>query len=179
MPDLLREAETIVRDLGLIALLEHYGEVRLVGSVALDLIVKLDIDLHLLVATSDLLAAVDGIYHHLLDSRCVHEVRITDWRDEGGVKLGIDAYTAPSGDWSIDIWVTNRVESTAFQFVKATRAALRPEHRTAILAIKREFHRRGQLRNGLSVRIYRAVIEDGVRTVADFQRWQAHQPESA
>jgi len=45
---LKREAEKIISELDLVRLLSAYGEARVVGSVAQDL-VKLDIDLHLLV----------------------------------------------------------------------------------------------------------------------------------
>jgi hypothetical protein len=162
------EAKTIVRDLELLGLLQTYGQARLVGSVALDLVVKLDIDLHLLVNTPDLLSVVDGIYHRLLEREAIHEVRITDWRKDGGVKIGVDHYPASSGDWSIDIWVTDRPEATAFAFVDRLLRELQPEHRQAILEIKSYFHRQGLLRNGISPQIYLAVLDAGVRTVEDF-----------
>ena len=66
----------------------------------LDLIVKLDIDIHLLVDSPDLLAMTDRVYHALLDHPRIREVRITDYRAEGGVKIGIAAHPAPSGVWS-------------------------------------------------------------------------------
>jgi hypothetical protein len=106
MNDLAQEAQGILQELSLLELLRRYGDPRLVGSVPLDLIVKLDIDIHVLVNRHDLLNIVDSIYHQLLEDELIHEVRITDYRPEG-VKIGIDRYPAPSGDWSIDIWVTN------------------------------------------------------------------------
>ncbi len=111
------EAEGIIRELQLLDLLAQYGEVRVVGSVALDLIVKLDIDIHLLIAAeSDLLDVVDHIYHRLLDCQHIREVRITDYREQNAIKIGIDVYLGASGDWSIDIWVTDRPEETAFEY---------------------------------------------------------------
>ena len=53
------EAEDIIQQLTLFEILGQYGEARLVGSCALDLIVKLDIDIHLVVGTTDLLSVVD------------------------------------------------------------------------------------------------------------------------
>jgi hypothetical protein len=169
--DLLSEAQGIIAELDLFAILSRHGEARLVGSVALDLIVKLDIDIHLLVGTSELLAVADNICRQILDGGLVHEVRLSDYRGEGGVKIGIDAYPARSGDWSIDLWVTEHLEATAFAFVDQMKAQLRPEHREAILAIKRDLFWRGELRQGLSMLIYQAVVEDGVRTASAFREW--------
>jgi hypothetical protein len=58
---LKREAERIIEELDLLRLLSTYGEARIVGSVALDLIVKLDIDIHLLFDDPDVLEAANGI----------------------------------------------------------------------------------------------------------------------
>jgi catabolite regulation protein CreA len=58
---LKREAERIIEELDLLRLLSAYGEARIVGSVALDLIVKLDIDIHLLVDDPDVLEVANGI----------------------------------------------------------------------------------------------------------------------
>ena len=162
------EAEKIIEELELLELLAQHGEARVVGSVAYDLIVKLDIDIHLLLEEgTDLLNTVDCIYHQLLDCEHIREVRISDYREQYALKIGIDKYPGASGDWSIDIWATDKSEETAFEYVDGLRKALRPEHRKAILCIKRHYHKRGQLRDGISTFIYQAVISDGVRTIED------------
>jgi hypothetical protein len=172
--DLKAEAEKIIGELRLIDLLSRYGKAGVVGSVAYDLIVKLDIDIHLLIPEgTDLLNTVDSIYHQLLDHEHVREVRISDYREDHAVKIGIDRYPEKSGDWSIDIWVTDRVEETAFEYVDNLRKALRPEHREAILGIKEYYHKLGQLRDGMSVLIYEAVIDNSVRTLEEFKRFLA------
>ena len=168
---LKREAEAIVADLGLLDLTGRYGRAEVVGSVALDLVVKLDIDIHLLVDTPDLLAVTDGLYHALLEHPRVHEVRISDYRAEGGIKIGIDAHEGPSGVWSIDIWITNRVETAAFDYTRELLCRLTPEHRAAIVAIERAYHARGELRDGVSCRIYDAVVDKGVRSEDEFRRY--------
>ena len=166
------EAEGIIRELQLLDLLAQYGEVRVVGSVALDLIVKLDIDIHLLIAAeSDLLDVVDHIYHKLLDCQHVREVRITDYREQNAIKIGIDVYPGASGDWSIDIWITDRREETAFEYVERLKHAIRPEHREAILCIKSYYEKRDQLRDGISVLIYEAVVDIGIRTIEEFRKF--------
>jgi len=165
------EADKILHELELLDLLNGYGEARAVGSYALDLIVKRDVDVHLLVQTPDLLSVVDAIYHQLLEHEHVHEVRISDHRARGGVKIGIDSYPGKSGDWSIDIWVTDRLETTGFTLVDRMQGELTPERREAILRIKGDYYRNGQLRPGLSLLIYRAVIDKDVRSVEDFHRF--------
>ncbi len=47
---------------------------------------------------------------------------------------------------------------------------LTAEQREAILRIKRDYHRRGLLRDGLSLQIYRAVVDHGVRATEESQR---------
>jgi len=74
---LKREAERIIEELDMLRLLSAYGEARIVGSVVLDLIVKLDIDIHLLVDNPDVLEVANGISSSLLNYEIVPEVRIT------------------------------------------------------------------------------------------------------
>lgn len=169
MKHLRSEAEGIIRDLGLVELLSKHGEAAVVGSVALDLIVKRDIDVHLLIRGGSLLSVADDVYHALLDRGGIREVRISDYRAKGGLKIGVDSFSAPSGEWSIDIWITDRSETTGFALVERLKGALSPAQRKAVLRIKRHFHVRRQLRDGLSTRIYLAVVDDGIRTVEAFQ----------
>ncbi len=166
---LKHEAERIIEELDLLRLLSAYGEARIVGSVALDLIVKLDIDIHLLVDNQDILEVVNGVYNCLLTYENVPEVRITKIPGHG-IKIGVDKYPSDSGDWSIDILVTNNPNSTAFDSVERLRASLTPEQRETILALKRHYHAEGRLRDGMSHRIYSAVLGRGIKTVEEFEK---------
>jgi len=167
------EALDIVADLDLLARLGRLGRAEIVGSVALDLVVKRDIDVHVLLKEPGLYAAADAVIHDLLDHPRVREVRITEHRAQGSLKVAVDAYPGASDDWSIDIWLTERPEETAFARRDELLAALTAEHRAVILAIKSHYHARGLLRDGLSTRIYRAVVEGGVRSIEAFDRWRA------
>jgi len=166
---LREEALSIVSELNLLDTLGRHGRAELVGSVALDLVVKLDIDVHLLVEGPDLIPVVNRIYPELLGHPKVKEVRITDYRD-GSVKVGVDRYPSASGNWSIDVYVTNRPEKIAFSYVADLRDRLDDETRAAIMDIKRHYHAEGLLRDGMSYRIYEAVTRRGARTISDFQR---------
>jgi len=162
------EAEKILTELDLLTRLNQLGFAELVGSVALDLIVKPDLDIHLLIDAEDLIPTVHAVSDYLLDQPKVREVRITDWRSEGGIKIGVDAYPAPSGNWSIDIWITNDRHTTAFDFVQQMNAELTDEQRLTVMKIKQHFFQLGELKDGLSLKIYQAVVERGIRTVKEF-----------
>ncbi len=163
------EASAIIDDLALFDLLAPFGAARLVGSVALDLIVKRDIDIHLLVETTDLYAVVDPIYQALLNHPRIPEARISDYRSDSGLKIGVDAYPGPSGLWSIDLMVTNRPETTGFALAERLARELTPEQRITIMSIKQALYQQGRLRDGISKRVYLAVLAAGVRSIEEFE----------
>ncbi len=151
-------------------MLAQYGEARVVGSVALDLVVRLDIDVHVLVQAQDILTVVDSVWRRLLEEDGIREPRLSDHRDRGGMKIGVDEYPGPSGNWSIDVWITGSAAATGFGLVDRLSAVMRPEHRQAILAVRRHYHGSGELRDGVGQMICEAVVNSGVRTVEDFAR---------
>lgn len=79
-PSLLKiEAEEIIDEL---KLLREHGDAKVVGSVVIELIVKLDIDVHVVVSEPDLLGVVNEVYGRLLEHAKIDEVRISDFRPE-------------------------------------------------------------------------------------------------
>lgn len=169
MLTLREEAESIIRELALLDMLRRFGQARLVGSVGLNLIVKRDIDLHLL-TDDDLFTVADRLYRELLAREDIVKVMICDYRPNG-LKIGVDAYLGPTGPWDIELFITNALDYTGFAFVDRLNRELTPEHRQAIMQIKEHFYRRGQLFGGLSKAIYLAVLDGGVRTVEEFERY--------
>ena len=61
-------------------------------------------------------------------------------------------------------------EAIRFELTERLRRELTREHRQAILEIKRFYHSQDRLRDGLSMQIYLAVLNHGVRSVAAFQK---------
>ena len=165
------EALQIIDDLGLIVALSQYGEARIVGSVALNLVVKRDIDIHLVLERVDLMDAVYKITRLLLDEEHIQEIRISDYRERDSIKIGIDAFPGFSGQWSVDIWITTDAATTGFAQTDRLIAELLPEHRTLILDIKHELHQQNILRDGMSSLIYKAVVDDNVGSAAEFHRY--------
>ncbi|MHA2378739.1 MAG: hypothetical protein ACXADO_02300 [Candidatus Thorarchaeota archaeon] len=168
---LREEAERIVEALDILDLLNAYGHARIVGSVALDLIVKRDVDIHALVLLNDLLEVAQHLLRVFLSRTGVKEVRVTDFRERDSIKLTVDEYQGESGPWSIDLWLTTNVSTTGFGLVEALEDKLDEEQREAILNIKRHYHIRGLLQNGISNLIYRAVAEGGVEDLNQFEHW--------
>lgn len=167
------EAQAIMDRLGLPVALRAFGDARVVGSVATDLLVELDIDIHVLLPDPDQYRAMNAIYRLFLDRDDVPEVRISDYRSNAGLKLGIDAYPGPSGLWSIDVMVTDRPERTGFALAERIRREMTPAQRLAILAIKGDHYCRGLLEGGVSMRIYEAVLEHGVATIRSYHEHMA------
>jgi hypothetical protein len=88
------EAEKIISELNFSSILKKFGEARLVGSVELDLIVKLDIDFHILLKKkSDLDTNAFKIAKELLDINLISEIRVSDFRDEDSFKITVDNFS--------------------------------------------------------------------------------------
>lgn len=166
------EAFGDIQELNLIDLLNEHGEAELVGSVALDLIVKPDIDIHLFTTDSDLLGKVNEVYSILLEHPKVSEVRISDYRPSG-VKIGVDRYQGKFRSWDIDIWISDKPDSIAFEQTKTILSKLTAEDRKTIMEVKQHYYELGLLRNGLSHRIYKSVLYHKVKNIDEFERYLA------
>jgi len=165
--ELRKEAEEIMDRLNLIELLSRYGETRVVGSVVLELIVKLDLDIHVYVTSYSLIDALNMVSNELLDSPRIDEIRISDYRPRG-VKIGIDKCMGPSGNWTIDIWLTNDRSATAFDRTEELLPELTSDRKQIILSLKRYYHSLGRLHDGISSVIYKAVL-NGISDVDSFE----------
>ncbi len=150
-------------------ILERYGDAQVVGSVVLELIVKLDLDIHVLLPHGELLDVTNKITSELLNTKGIREVRITDYRKtNNGIKIGIDECPAPSGNWTIDIWLTRDVTATGVANTRRINAELTDKQREIVLEIKQYYYSKGMLRDGISTLIYEAVL-NGVSNVGEFE----------
>lgn len=165
------EADAIMKRLSLPDALQEYGIARLVGSYSTGLLVRRDIDIHVLAHSSDLYLTINPIYRRFLDRKDIHEVRISDDRSASGLKLRIENYPGQSGSWEIDIMATHRMERTRFAMDERIQRDLTADQRSAIFRIKGDYYRRGKLASNVSLNIYRAVLDSGVRTPAEFDRY--------
>lgn len=169
-----QEAFQIIEELNLIGFLNTLGRAHLVGSVALDLIVKPDLDLHLLLDHPNLMETSSVVTAYLLDQSKIREIRVTDWRKQGGIKLGVDHYPGESAVWSLDIWITDREETGGMAVMEEFSQLLTPRYKEIILEIKDYYHRQELLRDGISLSIYTAVLKHGIKTIDEFEIWLQH-----
>jgi hypothetical protein len=87
------------------------------------------------------------------------------------VKLSITDFPGDSGNWLIEIWITDWIENTQFAFTELLQRTLTHQQREIIMQIKEDFYYQGFLKEELRTLIYRAVLEGGVQNSQDFLAW--------
>ncbi|WP_372404206.1 hypothetical protein [Streptomyces luteireticuli] len=188
--DLLRaEADAVAADLGLAELLAPAGEAVRVGSAALGLMVRRDLDVTVVCPVLDAAAKalVAGIGARLAVYDRVREVRFrddtghwnTDPRYPDGLYLGVDCRAASGHAWTLDLWFVDEPDR---QPDLAHLAGLPPRltdaRRATILAVKHAVAGRdggGDSARVPSHEVYRAVLDAGVTTVEEFDAWRARE----
>ncbi|GAB2713446.1 hypothetical protein [Kitasatospora kifunensis] len=183
--ELQSEASAVNDDLGLSESLGRLGDPVRVGSAALGLMVRRDLDITVVCPRLDATAheSVVGLGARLALHERVRQVRFrndtgawnTDPAYPDGLYLGL-GYRSPQGHtWSLDIWFVDEPERQPdLSHLRTLPARLTSEAREAILRIKHAWAEHSEY--GRSVRswdIYRSVLDDGVRTVAEFDTWRA------
>lgn len=176
--ELHREAMGLVRGLGLMRLARQVGKAWVVGSVPLKLIVKPDVDIHVLVPRGEghrhgldapevpaALAMVKGLME-----RGVNKLELLRFYFRDAVKIGFDSRVG-GRTWHIDVWVTSDPENLGTGPTRWVRRRLTPELRAAILKLKRYYAARDMCRFGMSGELYKAVIQAGVRTPRQFLQY--------
>jgi hypothetical protein len=171
----LQTAQHILAELRLVERWRLFGRPVIVGAVAYGLVVAPDIDLEVFCAEprlDDGFAILHACAHHsrVLKARFANELDGPDqglywqlrYRHEDGV------------DWKIDMWSLphHHPGPYAAAVVDLMTHALTDETRLAILELKEHALRDPALRCR-SINIYRAVLDDGVRTVDQFRTWLA------
>ncbi|PZT70331.1 hypothetical protein DN402_33325 [Streptomyces sp. SW4] len=185
--DALRaEADGVYRDLRLGELLAEVGTPAVVGSAALGLMVRRDLDVDVACARLDdaTVAAVAAAGARLATHPSVRLVTFRNdrgpWNQEpdaypDGLYLGVECRSPAGHIWTVDIWCVDepgRQPSTAH--LTTLRPRLTDETRAVIVDIKKAWAHRPEY--GTAVRsydVYRAVLDDGVRGPADFAAWLA------
>ncbi|QQQ79870.1 hypothetical protein IOD16_16615 [Saccharothrix sp. 6-C] len=173
--ELQARADAVVADLGLDELLSALGEPVRTGSSAMGLMVVPDLDVTVACPTLDVDAVV-GVAARLARHERVRVVRFR--KDDGhwnaepdaypdGLYLGLTYRESSGTEWNADIWfVDEPARQPDLGHVRELPARLTPETRSAILLIK---HSRPDYR---SFDVYRAVLDDAVRTPEDYDRWR-------
>jgi hypothetical protein len=170
-----RVAMTILTELDLIGRWQRFGRPVVVGALAYDLVVAPDIDMEVYcpevkVADGFQVLSECAQLPGVIKARFANELAGPDQALYWQLRYRQDDGTV----WKIDMWSahTDYELPRAEYLIEPMRAALTPEARRAILALKEQREQDADLAC-LSIDLYRAVLEDGVRTAADFRAWLA------
>ncbi len=179
------EAGAVSLDLLLDERLSALGTPAWVGSAALGLMVRRDLDVT--VTCPALGISVTEAVAQLGARLAVHpRVRQVQFRDDtgrwntdpaypDGLYLGVEYRSSGGDDWTLDIWFVDEPERQPdLADLRAMPPQLTPETRIAILQIKDAWADRDEYgRTVRSVDVHRSVLDDGVRTPEQFSQWFA------
>lgn len=182
------EADEVHADLGLDALLGALGTPVRVGSSALGLMVRRDLDVTVVCPRLDASAheRVAAAGARLALHERVWQVRFRNdtgvWNEEpydypDGLYLGLN-YRSPAGvsqgsrSWTVDLWfVDDPARQPDLAHLHDLPPRLTEQTRMAILRIKDAYAGSPEYGRGVrSWEVYRAVLDEGVRTPEEFER---------
>lgn len=180
------EADEIVRLLDLDQLLAKIGRPIRVGSSALGLMVRRDIDITVICERLDraTLAAFGGIGAHLMQrTEYVGAVKFRNdtehWNKEpekypNGLYLWLLVQMPDKSEWTVDIWLVDEPERQPdLAHLNTLLPRLSDATRATILKIKHDLMASADcnLTKIPSVLVYEAVMDHGVRTLEELSEW--------
>lgn len=188
--ELQAQADAIVSALGLEDALRLAGNPVRVGSSALGLMVRRDIDITVVCerldpATRRTVAEIAG---ELMLDRRVGALRYRNdsgvWNAEpqnypDGLYLGLTYRTETGEDWNLDIWFIDEPDRQPdLRHLKTLLPRLTNEVRETVLAIKAELAANAPKggKPAPSALVYEAVLDGGVDTLAGFEDWVLRRP---
>ncbi|GAA1550207.1 hypothetical protein GCM10009804_03510 [Kribbella hippodromi] len=162
-------ARSLLDELGLVARWSRYGDVTVVGSVGIGVVVAPDIDLEVRgeVRVADGFAVMAA----LAELPKVRRITYLDARDrhERGQYWKLEYELTDAVTWTVDTWVFDPGAPGGGALTAAVRDALGVEERDVVLMIKEEAAAVGERAPGYW--LYQAVLDGGVRSYAEFRGW--------
>lgn len=178
------EADAVADDLRLAELVELGDPIR-VGSSALGLMVKRDVDVTVVCKSLDeqTIEAVGRVGQQLFGHPRVRVVTMRDdtghWNVDpaypDGLYLGVKYRTLAGADWTLDIWfVAEPDRQPDLAHIRSLPPRLDDETRSAILAIKEAWADNPAYGSAVSsYDIYSSVLDHGVRSPEQFLEWRS------
>lgn len=174
------EADKIAEEMNLMQLLAAAGTPVKVGSAALGLMAWRDLDITV-VCTKLNIAAISGIAAQLMSNPQIRDLKFindtgnwnTDPTYPDGYFLGMTYESNSGNQWELDIWFVDEPEKQPdLQHIRTMSDRLTPETVASILSIKTVWAARAEYGKQVkSFDIYTAVLDNNVRTPAEFRRW--------
>jgi hypothetical protein len=172
--ELRAEANRLILSCRLAELLAEYPGWFVGGSYSYDLMCWRDLDVYVLDPTHDLKRCFE-IGYELTGRLAAKKSRFTNniGGEPNGLYWGIKLGDVRQGAWKLDVWFLSRMgydQHAAYS--SRMRERLTTKNRSIILAIKEAYWRRPSYRDTVTGdMIYRAVLDQGVRTISDFDRF--------
>jgi hypothetical protein len=168
-----RQAESILADLELIRKWERFGRPALVGAFAYDILVAPDIDMEIYCPDLRIEHGFQVLGECALNQR-VTKVQFANELEGTDKALYWQLRYRPNdgAEWKIDMWSAPEDYHLprAEDLVEPMRTVLTLETRRTILELK-ELKLQDPSLQCLSVDLYRAVLDDGVRTSDELRTW--------
>lgn len=178
--ELQKEAMRVVDSLGILNMLGGIAEPEIVGSAKSGLMVFPDVDIHAYMERVDLKKVV-ALLPKFAQMPTIQKVQFNNYRElrrdhrkdrvnfPHGYYVGLRS-VQPSGEWRIDIWFGER--EALGDFDEARLEVLNDEQRLIILQLKESLKTEKGYKDGaISTDFYKAVLDNGVQTLEDFQRY--------
>lgn len=173
-------ADGILADLDLIGRWSEFARPTIVGAMSYGLMVAPDIDLEVFHGGEPPIEAAFSVMAACATHPSVRKVRFSNHLDDADEGIYWQLGLATEGeDWKVDMWLLqeDHLGPLSSRLTSPMVAALTDETRRAILTIKQAEISNPE-RCG-SIHVYRAVLQDGVRTPTEFRRWRASQDTTA
>ena len=176
---LKKEAEKVIEQTGITTILSRYGETSYIGSYVFDLMTRRDIDICLSVMRPNPTIAfeIGSVVAEIPNVASMYyrnEYVLQTIGNPHGIFWCAEIVT-DLGKWMFDILITTNAEIT-----RVRRSIILPNPplpvglRRAILEIKSVLSTTdGYRKDYRSTDIYRAVIQDGVRSYHEWKKWWA------
>jgi hypothetical protein len=175
--ELKTEAEILIQECRLSELMASYPAWFIGGSYSYDLMCWRDLDIYVLDPGHDLKRCFAVGYEltqrlNAWKSRFTNNVGVAG-EDLNGFYWGIKLGDVRQGAWKLDVWFLDQASyEQHVAYSAGMREKLTTENRSIILAIKEAYWQRPAYRDTVTGDlIYRAVLNNGVRTIGDFERF--------
>ncbi len=170
--DLQRRGEELIKELGLQELLDSYGEAYLVGNLALGTTVKPDIDFQIYPTSPLWTDSAKDIAKEIAQKTNV-SFRLYELKKSKKLLLSINLIDNGI-NWDIHITFTNKngdYLTDSYKFLVDYQDRLTDDDREVIKRLKQHYLRINALKNSISYYIYRAVLDEGISSLSDFEKY--------
>lgn len=182
------QADRILKESGIIETLSEYGEVKIAGSYSLDVMLRPDIDVYVVVEKHDWDKVVD-LQSQIIKKKYFRDVYFIDWLNFENKQAGMVAEWIPSikgyyfatvipvedQRWKMDIWLITKEYDKSAELTDHFKNLLKGSNESkklAILEIKNAMRQGKKYIEGVDGKlIYNAVLENGITDVESFKEF--------